>query len=205
MRSIRPRDPARRLRTAVDAMPRRTREAMLDGIRRNRIIVGGYTDPASGGICPMLAAHRNGGRTSFESFARAWDHFTDAPRKPRRATKREVRTLQTYIEISLLSEDQGTESMRAIANSIRAERRDAAARGARDAKPEIRIERTGAARRDTGERHRADELKHSRFWSWLRPTRSYDTFNERIAAATEQLNEQRAADAGSRERDTETV
>ena len=35
---------------------------MLDGIEANHIIVGAYTD-RHGGVCPMLAAHRNGGRT----------------------------------------------------------------------------------------------------------------------------------------------
>jgi len=95
------RNPAQRLRTAVDAMPRRTRIAMLTGIRSNRIAVGTYTDPKTGGVCPMLAAHRNGGRTSLASFARSWDRFTGA-RRPRLATDREVRTLTSYIEMSLL-------------------------------------------------------------------------------------------------------
>ena len=51
---------------------------MLRGIDSNRIIVGAYVDPASGGVCPMLAAHRNGGRTDVAAFARAWDEYTDA-------------------------------------------------------------------------------------------------------------------------------
>ena len=51
---------------------------MLRGIDSNRIIVGAYVDPSSGGICPMLAAHRNGGRTDVAAFARAWDEYTDA-------------------------------------------------------------------------------------------------------------------------------
>ena len=46
---------------------------MLDGLNSNEIIVGAYS--SEGGICPMLAAHRSGGRTSFISFARAWDRF----------------------------------------------------------------------------------------------------------------------------------
>jgi hypothetical protein len=54
---------------------------MLDGIANSRIIVGAYTD-RQGGVCPMLAAHRNGGRTSLASFARAWDRYTDATRRP---------------------------------------------------------------------------------------------------------------------------
>jgi hypothetical protein len=61
---MRPRHPARDLRTAVDCLPLETRRAMLEGIGANRIIVGAYTD-RQGGICPMLAAHRNGGRASL--------------------------------------------------------------------------------------------------------------------------------------------
>ena len=94
--------PARDLRTAIDCLPLTTRKAMLSGVESNRIIVGAYTD-RSGGVCPMLAAHRNGGRTNFGTFARAWDAFTGAnQRKPRRASRREVRTLEGYLEISLL-------------------------------------------------------------------------------------------------------
>ncbi len=199
------RNPAQRLRTAVDAMPRRTRIAMLTGITENQIAVGAYTDRDSGGICPMLAAHRNGGRTSLASFARSWDRFTNA-RRPRLATEREVRTLRSYIEMSLLRDEQGTESVTALANEIRAERRAVAERAAKSApsppSPEGQTPEV-PARADTGERHRGAELKHSRFWSWLRPTRRYDVFAENVAAATEQLNEQRAAaDAAERERET---
>jgi hypothetical protein len=77
---------------------------MLRGIRGNRVIVGAYVDKR-GGVCPMLAAHRNGGRTNFGTFARAWDGFTGAnQRKPRRASRREVRTLEGYLEIGLTQE-----------------------------------------------------------------------------------------------------
>ena len=98
------RNNAERLRNAVYAMPTRTKEAMLRGIRSNRVIVGAYTDK-HGGVCPMLAAHRNGGRTNFGTFARAWDAFTGAKRrKSRRASRREVRTLEGYLEMALLRE-----------------------------------------------------------------------------------------------------
>ena len=77
--------PARDLRTAIDCLPLKTRKAMLGGVESNRIIVGAYTD-RSGGVCPMLAAHRNGGRTSLASFARAWDRYTGVRgRRARRA------------------------------------------------------------------------------------------------------------------------
>lgn len=81
-------------------MPEETREAMLHGIEINPIIVGAYTD-REGGVCPMLAAHRNGGRTSFASFARAWDRYTRAGDTPRRATEREVTTLKSMLQASL--------------------------------------------------------------------------------------------------------
>ena len=68
----------RALRHVVDCLPYETRVAMLEGLQRyDRIIVGAYSD-RSGGVCPMLAAHRCGGRTDFRSFARAWDRFTGA-------------------------------------------------------------------------------------------------------------------------------
>lgn len=93
------RPPLDDLRLAIDCLPERTRVAMLEGIRANEIIVGAYTDRL-GGVCPMLAAHRNGGRTNFIAFAKAWDRFARA-RRPRKATGRELRILETLLEASL--------------------------------------------------------------------------------------------------------
>jgi hypothetical protein len=74
---------------------------MLRGVESNRIIVGAYTD-RDGGVCPMLAAHRNGGRTSLVSFARAWDRYTGVRRrKARPATERELNTLRAMLEASI--------------------------------------------------------------------------------------------------------
>ena len=87
---------------AIECLPAHTRVAMLEGIRRWPIIVGAYTD-RRGGVCPMLAAHRCGGRTDFLAFARAWDRFTHAKR-PRRATEREVGVLIAYLEAGLAGE-----------------------------------------------------------------------------------------------------
>ena len=117
------RNNAQRLRNAVYALPSRTKEAMLRGIRSNRVIVGAYVD-RRGGVCPMLAAHRNGGRTNFGTFARAWDAYTDAnQRKPRRASRREVRTLEGYLEMSLIRDgiELGTETHpdRPLADEVR--------------------------------------------------------------------------------------
>ena len=100
---MRRRRPARDLRNAIDSLPARTREAMLEGIAGGRIIVGAYTD-RQGGVCPMLAAHRNGGRTSLASFARAWDRYTGAKRA-RPATPRELTTLRAMLQASIALED----------------------------------------------------------------------------------------------------
>lgn len=62
----------------VDQLPLAVRIAMLEGVRAERIIAGGYAD-GRGGVCPMLAAHRHGGRWSFPDFARTWDEFAEAP------------------------------------------------------------------------------------------------------------------------------
>jgi hypothetical protein len=101
------------LRLAIDCMPVATREAMLEGLRSNeRIIAGGYVD-GEGGVCPMLAAHRCGGRTDFLSFAKSWDRFTRAARM-RAVTPREVAILTSQLEDSL-SSASGLELDRAIA------------------------------------------------------------------------------------------
>jgi hypothetical protein len=98
--------PVEDLRLTIDCLPVSTRKAMLAGIASaERIIVGAYVD-GDGGVCPMLAAHRRGGRTNFLSFARSWDRFTRAGRKARRATRRELDILVGQLESSLLSEAQ---------------------------------------------------------------------------------------------------
>ena len=196
----RDRNPAERLRFAVEALPARTQEAMLRGMDSNPIIVGAYVD-RDGGVCPMLAAHRNGGRTSLASFARAWDRYTGAKR-PRLATRRELRTLRALLEASL-SADHLTEpgSIVEAAAQIRSERAAIAEREAQaddsvdpafpgefgDAP--IRVRR----RLDTGERHRAHELRDRLSWSWMRPARRYEEYRDLLAAAEEQLAEQRSA------------
>jgi hypothetical protein len=152
------RRPARDLRTAIDCLPIQTRRAMLAGVEANRIIVGAYTD-RDGGVCPMLAAHRNGGRTSLASFARAWDRYTDAPRAPRPATERELNTLTAMLEASILLDETPT---------LECTRR--------------------RPRRPTYERHRAAELRDRPGWAWLRPFRRLDEY-ERALAEVEQAAE----------------
>jgi hypothetical protein len=143
-------NPARNLRTAVDCLPLETRRAMLEGIEANRIIVGAYTD-RQGGICPMLAAHRNGGRTSLVSFARAWDRYTGVRRKPRPASAREVNTLRAMLEASV-----GLEEIPSLADVPR-------------------------PRRETGERNREPELRGRPRWAWLRPFRRLDDYEAALS------------------------
>jgi hypothetical protein len=126
----RPRRPAEELRIAIDCLPDQTRMAMLDGIKANRIIVGAYTDER-GGVCPMLAAHRRGGRTNLASFARAWDRYTKASSKPRPASTRELRTLQTMLERSLAEDGYPQVSLAEEVEKVKASRREEAAREAR--------------------------------------------------------------------------
>lgn len=139
---------------------------MLKGIRSNEIIVGAYAD--RGGICPMLAAHRAGGRTSLISFARAWDRFAFRGARvtaPRPATARELLTLKTQLEASLL-EDELPEG--ALAEAI-AEHRELMARR-RDFSRELRLlERLSGyfvdarphRRQDT---HQAGAARRTRAW-----------------------------------------
>jgi hypothetical protein len=93
------RAPIEDLRLAIDCLPLRTREAMLAGIRSQEILVGAYSD-RQGRVCPMLAAHRFGGRTSLLAFARAWDRFAGA-RRSRPATARELRVLEAHLRESI--------------------------------------------------------------------------------------------------------
>jgi hypothetical protein len=129
------------LRLAVECLPRHTREAMLAGIRDNEIVVGAYVT-RDGGVCPMLAAHRNGGRTDFIAFAIAWDRFAGAKRA-RRATGRELRTLEGFLQASLAAEvdlDDAIADHQSLSRSRRAREAEATGWGwlaaAEDAPPQ---------------------------------------------------------------------
>jgi hypothetical protein len=163
-----------RLRHVVECLPYETRVAMLQGLQRyDRIIVGAYSD-RSGGVCPMLAAHRCGGRTDFRSFARAWDRFTGAGRRARKASHREVVTLMTQIEASIWREDE----MRAEVSALGA---GVSSVPQADSKPPVRQD--GA---------------------WLRPFRRWDGYREAVAAALRQLHgREREPEQPVEERDEE--
>jgi hypothetical protein len=118
------------LRRAVDCLPERTKRAMLEGIDANTIIVGAYTD-RRGGVCPMLAAHRHGGRTDLLAFAHAWDRFCDAKR-PRLADARELGVLRAHLAASML--DLGGVGASDLGAAIRDHQAAARERRAREAR-----------------------------------------------------------------------
>jgi len=155
---------------------------MLHGLRTNEIIVGAYS--SDGGICPMLAAHRAGGRTSMISFAKAWDRFALAGArvtKPRRATVRELRVLVTHLEASLL-EDELPQTE--LAAAIESHKRLVAQRQRERERP--------------GDPDRTRELRVRSGWAWTRVARSYSEYEralewiERERAALEQREHQPA-------------
>jgi hypothetical protein len=198
------------LRRAVDCLPRRTRIAMLEGIAGNEIIVGAYTN--DDGICPMLAAHRAGGRTNLIAFARAWDRFafrdgrSKRARRARRASERELRVLRSYLEASLLAEDAPDSDLAAArrehvalqqerthrqAQAQAHARADAQARG--DAAVALKPDQARPARnaRRPGDADRSGELGSRPGWAWTRLVRRYDDY-ERVLARLE--SEQTALD-----------
>jgi hypothetical protein len=161
---------AERLGGVVQSLPYETQRAMLAGLRRyDRIIAGAYTD-RQGGVCPMLAAHRNGGRTDFRSFARAWDRFTGA-RVARPVTKRELRTLCAQLDSAIWQEEQRRELARvARASAERMERERLQARRPR------RPRRTS---------------------SWLGPFRRWDRYRATVARAFGELERAGVLDASN--------
>ena len=185
--------PAQTLRGAIDCMPLETCTAMRDALGANPIIVGAYTD-RNGGVCPMLAAHRNGGRTSFAAFAHAWDRYTRAGEVPRRATRREVRALAAMLDASIAMRQSGNapDLGAAIADHQASRRRPVPAH--EGPRPPARSRRR---RRETGERERTGELHRSHGWAWLRPFRRLDEYER---ALSELDDERPAAPRSARQR-----
>ena len=149
------------LRLAIDCMPVATRQAMLRGVGESeRIIVGAYVDEA-GGVCPMLAAHRCGGRTDFLSFAKSWDRFTRAGGRARKASAREVGILKAHLEDSLQSssgmelDEAIREHRKLVASSRVGSRRGRRLLDQADPSGEIRARRLGRLRWGFGGDNRA--------------------------------------------------
>lgn len=171
------------LRRAIDCLPRQTREAMLIGISNNTIVVGAYT--TDDGVCPMLAAHRNGGRTNFVAFARAWDEYCfrgvrARRRRARLATTTELATLRAHIEASLLAEENVdltaamAEHRTLVAERERRESAVATSPAARGSRRANRVR--------PGDPDRSTELSRRHGWRWLRIMRSYDEYEQALAA-----------------------
>lgn len=159
------------LRGVVECLPRATKIAMLEGIVANEIVVGAYSE--DGGICPMLAAHRGGGRTNMISFARAWDRYAfrgSRKRTARRATERELLVLRTHLEASLL-EDAGPSPE--LASAVAQHRELLGRRRAQPARsPDQHVHR---------DLDRTRELRGREGWAWLRLFRRYDDFEAALA------------------------
>lgn len=169
---------AEHLRRAVARLPEHTKRAMLDSVRKDPVITGAYSGP-DGGVCPMLGAHRRGGRADVSCFAERWDAYTqtrDGQARP--ATARELRALEGML-VASLEEPPETDLGRAVEEIM--ELRRAADERAAFAQGIIT-----RARPTTGERDRTSELGKRHGWAWLRPVRRLDEFEaalERVAAA----------------------
>lgn len=182
-RSRRP--PTDQLRTAIDCLPLDTRLAMLEGVRSQDIIVGAYTD-RRGGVCPMLAAHRCGGRTSFITFARAWDTFASAKRA-RRADARELSILTSHLEASILNSDDFTQELgEAIAEHHELVARRPAEREQPVAPRPARVRPADPDRVRPGDPDRSKELAHRAGWAWMRPFRRWDEYERALARLEEE-------------------
>ena len=150
---------------------------MLDGIERHEIIVGAYSN--RDGVCPMLAAHRAGGRTTAIAFAKAWDRFAfraSRSRRPRRATARELMLLKVYLQASLL----------ATPNEARRSVTPASSPLTPTPAP-TPIADTAAPPRP-GDEDRSGELAGRPGWSWSRLVRRYDDYERLIALLESELD-----------------
>jgi hypothetical protein len=162
------------LRRAIESLPHHTRVAMLEGIASNSIIAGAYA--TGDGVCPMLAAHRAGGRTNAIAFAKAWDRvaFRNARRardtRARRASERELLILRSHLEASLLEDEIPTAAVVQV-------------RGEHERRHEPRLRATAGR---PGDRDRAAELCEEPGWAWTPVVRRYDDY-ERVLARLEEV------------------
>ena len=150
---------------------------MLEGIRSNPIIVGAYTGPD--GICPMLAAHRAGGRTDFISFAKAWDRFAlggSRCRHARRATRRELLVLTAQLEASLLDDEAPASDLAAAITAHKALVASRPRPGDPDRAREV----------PPGDPDRAPELRKRPGWAWMRVMRRYDDYERAMELLDQQ-------------------
>jgi hypothetical protein len=168
----------------IEALPRHTRVAMLDGIERDEIIAGAYSNRE--GVCPMLAAHRAGGRTTAIAFAKAWDRFAfraSRRRRPRRATAHELLLLKIYLQASLLATPN---EARAPVTPARTSVTSAGAPRTRT--PAATPVTAPAAPPQPGDADRSGELAGRPGWSWSRLVRRYDDYERLMARLQSELD-----------------
>lgn len=175
------------LRVAIECLPPATRIAMLEGIEANEIIVGAYANRS--GVCPMLAAHRAGGRTNFISFAKAWDRFAfqgaraHRAHRARRATERELLILRTHLRASLLDDEGPAPDLAAAMAEHReliAQREERSSR-TQTSRPVAQSSRPTAMPTRPGDPDRSRELRVRPGWAWTRVVRRYDDYERALA------------------------
>jgi hypothetical protein len=154
-------------------LPVRTRVAMLEGVRFDEIISGAYID--GDGVCPMLAAHRRGGRTDFIAFARAWDGFTGVKDRVRRASEREIAVLVSHLQDSLEAEEQV--DLKAAIEDHRA----LVAAGGVDMAAALAEHRELLERRALREEHDESAAPSTDERSWRMPGRRPDSYDRALA------------------------
>jgi hypothetical protein len=177
------------LRQAIECLPRHTRVAMLEGIASNPIIAGAYA--TGDGVCPMLAAHRAGGRTNAIAFAKAWDRvaFRGARRtrdtRARRASERELLILRSHLEASLLEDDGWTAPPAPMPEPMPTVR-------------QLPTPSPSPSRVDVrpGDPDRSAELRERPGWAWTRIVRRYDDYERVLARLEEAQADSEPAPAG---------
>lgn len=168
----------RELRAAVDRLPLATRQAMLEGVDTNPIVVGADGDPR-GGVCPIYATPTPPSRRIGRPFARAWDRYAGA-RLPRRASERELGTLRSMLQTSI---DREHERERGEPEAVSLRAAIVAHKASQKRSRALAVDpRPTPARADSGERDRTAELSRRHGWAWLRPFRNYDDYEQALQA-----------------------
>jgi hypothetical protein len=162
---------------------------MLEGIDSHEIVVGAYQH--GDGICPMLAAHRHGGRTSCISFAQAWDRSAfrgTRGGKARQATERELLILRAHLEASLLEDEAPAADLRTLIDrhrQLRHHDRDGEAEA--DGTPRRQRARRPQSTQGADQQlrppdaDRSPELRERPGEAWMRVVRRYDDYQRALA------------------------
>lgn len=168
------RRPAQELRAAIDSLPLVVRQAVLDGIKhRQRIIAGAHADEI-GGVCPMVAADMSWREIDRAGVERAQEAALAWDR---------------YADATAASHPATKRQLLALRAML-----EASILAEPPAPSPTRV------RRDTGERDRTRELRGRPGWSWLRPFRSYDEYEEALRTLW-QLTDGEPADRGAADRE----